>query len=203
MTKTIAIAPAHKNQMPNYISWLSKRGFKYHVLGPGDDASDFDMLLLTGGADVGQNIKRDNEEISWYRQARNNDIPVLGICRGLQIVNVIEGGTLIEDIKDKPEIRHTTDPEAIAKDGIRLDSSYHGVKYGNETFEVNSRHHQGISRIAKPLKSVATSIPDGLIEAAVHENGKTLLVQWHPERAEVHNTKAESVVLDWIKEQLK
>lgn len=198
--KTIGIAPAHKNQMGNYTSWLTKRGFNYQVLTIGVDASKYDMLLLTGGADIGQNLKRDSAEALWYKQMTNSKKPILGICRGLQLVNVLQGGTLIQDIEDKPTIKHTTDPIEIANEGIRIDSSYHDVTIGSKTFKVNSRHHQGIQKLGHNLKAIGHSI-DHLIEAAEGDN--TLLVQWHPERDEVYNTDAETFVLDWIKEKLK
>lgn len=198
--KTIGIAPAHKNQMGNYSSWLSKRGFKYQVLAIEDDASKYDMLLLTGGADIGQNLKRDSAEALWYKQMTNCKKPILGICRGLQLVNVLHDGTLIQDIEDTPSIKHTTDPISIANEGIRIDSSYHDVTIGSKTFKVNSRHHQGIQKLGHDLKAIGYSI-DNLIEAV--EGNNILLVQWHPERDEVYNTEAETFVLDWINEKLK
>lgn len=197
--KKIAIAQAHKNQMPNYLSWLDKRGFEYEILKDGSSVNgDHLCLLLTGGADIGQNIKRDNNEKQWYREAMKLDIPILGICRGLQLINVLRGGTLHEDVTSEP-IVHTVDAEKIAGNGIGLESSFHKVNTSSgNTFEANSRHHQGIKTFGKNLEITSKS-PDGLIESMIATDHNIFAVQWHPEREEVFNKPCEHFVLEWLK----
>ncbi len=111
-------------------------------------------------------------------------MPVLAICRGLQVVNVALGGTLFQDIYTQvcgPLDRHTqevisfdTDHEIDIVPGSRL----HGM-FGDR-IPVNSRHHQAIDRLGEGLVITARS-PDGIIEAAEHQTLPMDLVQWHPE----------------------
>jgi GMP synthase-like glutamine amidotransferase len=191
----IALSPAHKNQLINYVSWLEKRSFPYRVLKDGDSLENFTMLILTGGPDVGTGGRRDELEIAWLREAIGK-IPVLGICRGLQLSNVVMGGTLHQDLPED-KVKHTTNKVEIAgePDPI-LESSFHGISLSDgRTIVVNSRHHQGIEMLAPGLKSLATC-EDGLVEAA--EGDRILLVQWHPERPDVWGTDAERVVYEWV-----
>ena len=111
--------------------------------------------------------------------------------------NVILGGSLHKDLNSE-KIQHTTNKLEIAGEPRPLmESSFHEVVYGEETFRVNSRHHQGIDILAPSLKPLATCSVDGLLEMV--EGDKSLFVQWHPERSDVWGTRAESVVYDWIK----
>lgn len=160
-----------------------------------------DGLLLSGGGDVlperygGQphpkvgsvDTERDDLEISLVQMAARQDLPFLGICRGLQVVNVALGGTLYEDIAtqcDNP-LRHAYYPD------WPRDHRAHAVEAqpdsrlvqitGSQKFEVNSLHHQGLREVAPDLRAVAWA-PDGVVEAVElpgHPFG--LAVQWHPE----------------------
>lgn len=176
----------------------------------GEDLQDLfsrlDGLLLTGGADVdpllfngqphprvyGIDARRDAMEIALTRMAVENGKPFMGICRGIQVINVALGGTLLTDIADQKEqsLRHDWYP-GIARDylahqvTVTPQSQLAGI-LGGETFQVNSLHHQGILRLAPVLRSTAFA-PDGLIEAVElpgHAFG--LGVQWHPEWLQEH-----------------
>ena len=111
-------------------------------------------------------------------------LPVLAICRGLQVVNVALGGTLFQDIYTQvsgPVGRHTQDVISFDTDheiDIVPGSRLHGM-FGDR-IPVNSRHHQAIDRLGKGLAITARS-PDGIIEAAEHQTLPMDLVQWHPE----------------------
>lgn len=196
----IAIAPAHKNQLINYTTWLRKRNLPFMVLKEGDSVASCEMLLLCGGPDVGTVPDRDSREISWFTECYGR-IPILGICRGLQISNVILGGNLHEDLASD-RVTHTSSVNEIAGEPNKsLESSWHEViLYDGRKIRVNSRHHQGIKEIAPGLKPLAHCEEDGLLEMV--EGNMSLFVQWHPEREEVWGTEAEEIVYEWIKSQL-
>lgn len=171
---------------------------------------DFDGILFAGGEDIdptfyGEAAKyanvsasrdRDLLEFDVLDRARRAGLPVLGICRGSQMINVKFGGALYQDIKsdwtpeseptarlehkqpgDRTAATHSvmlTDPESL------LARAFHG------SFRVNSMHHQAIRRVGHGLKISARS-DDGLVEAIEAGEGPFLLaVQWHPEELTAH-----------------
>jgi putative glutamine amidotransferase len=169
---------------------------------PGDvPQGAFDGLLLGGGSDVaperyGQerlpnaalqlDEERDNTEFPLLDNALRDGAPVLGICRGLQVVNVGLGGTLIQDL---PSQR----PSDVVHDdsGKNRTNRIHSVKVlggtrlseiaGVVEIDVNSRHHQAVERPADGL-IVSAKGPDDVIEAIEASDGRWLVaVQWHPE----------------------
>ncbi|MGB9799311.1 MAG: gamma-glutamyl-gamma-aminobutyrate hydrolase family protein [Thermanaerothrix sp.] len=155
-----------------------------------------DGLLLTGGADVdpalfggqphpsvyGVDACRDATEIALVRMAVENGWPFLGICRGIQVINVALGGTLYTDLPDQlgTQVAHRSEEVGHL---VRIDPSSRLASVVNTAeLRVNSYHHQGIERLAPGLKAVGWA-PDGLIEAVeVPGHPFGLGVQWHPER---------------------
>ncbi|MFC4322186.1 gamma-glutamyl-gamma-aminobutyrate hydrolase family protein [Litchfieldia salsa] len=159
-----------------------------------------DGIILSGGEDVdpqfyqqdphpniGQTIpERDLSEIALVHYALEHNIPLLAICRGVQILNVALGGTLIQDIPTQCEapIKHSQTIQRN-KDShfvkVSLDSKLYQM-LGHTTVRVNSLHHQAIDRLAPTLKQTAVS-SDGIIEAVeyIHDSHFTVGVQWHPE----------------------
>ncbi len=130
--------------------------------------------------------ERDAFEIALTRAAIERDVPVLGICRGMQLINVALGGTLIQDL---PE--HFGHSEHRRVSGS-FDGSDHDVDVLDETLAMRvigasrhatkSHHHQGVERIGEGLRVSATSPFDGLVEAIeLPERSFVLGVQWHPE----------------------
>ncbi len=171
--------------------------------GSADEVLDgLDGLVLCGGDDVdpvaygavdqgGNHLGppgTDPWELSLARRAVDRGIPVLGICRGLQVLNVAFGGTLRQDIAvaDSPHPPTPADPEAVLAQRhpvtIVPGSRLAGV-YGVTERVVNTIHHQAVDRLGNGLEAVAWA-PDGLVEAveAVDPALDVLAVQWHPEK---------------------
>ena len=168
-----------------------------------------DGLLLSGGGDVspefyGEEIStdliamnplRDQLEIWMARRALCDDMPLLSICRGIQVLNVAAGGSLYQDIASEIPVarKHNCNPPAHASDYLAhvvqpqldtlLSSAIRGgdTSYPPTTLHVNSRHHQALKEIGEGLVAVAHS-PDGIIEAVESPTHRFILgVQWHPE----------------------
>lgn len=158
-----------------------------------------DGLILTGGADLhpsryGEDslprlgrVVRERDAFEWavLETALEAGKPVLGICRGFQLINVFFGGTLYQDIESQgaSAVRHwgKRPKEETVHEVHLLPGSHLNRAYGRETLLVNSFHHQALKTSGQGLRITATS-PDGLAEGLEGE-GKNLLlaVQWHPE----------------------
>jgi putative glutamine amidotransferase len=159
-----------------------------------------DGILMPGGTDVdperyGQknegltnkiDANRDTIEIALLGRAIERNIPTLAICRGMQILNVKQGGTLYQDVeKEMSAVVHHDNhnlprPTLSHKVSLVEGSLLHSTTGASE-IEVNSLHHQGINKLGKDLTVVATS-PDGLVEACEIKSHPFLVgVQWHPE----------------------
>ncbi|WP_156299354.1 gamma-glutamyl-gamma-aminobutyrate hydrolase family protein [Streptobacillus canis] len=161
-------------------------------------AEMIDGLLVTGGYDVtpslyGQDphkllgatlLKRDVFEMKLIKEVFRLGKPILGICRGLQLLNVTFGGTLYQDISqhEKEVIQHTQ------KTRFNLPSHFIQIEdvlkdmYGRDEIYVNSYHHQAIDKLADDFKVIAKA-SDGIIEAIKYKDNKNfiLALQWHPE----------------------
>jgi putative glutamine amidotransferase len=166
-----------------------------------DTLGRLDGVLLTGGGDIAPerygshphplvaevDKGRDQEEIQVFQDAVQAGLPVLGICRGLQVVNVALGGTLYEDILDQRPgaIQHEYSlkkPRTYLAHTVHLNGSGRLASIlGGPEIQVNSLHHQGIRRLAQGLQASAYA-PDDLVEAVeLPGPGFVLAVQWHPE----------------------
>jgi putative glutamine amidotransferase len=161
-------------------------------------------LLLTGGGDLRPDLYgepaqagfdaaeagRDEYEIELVRLATERNLPLLAICRGIQVLNVARGGTLVQDIAAQLQttIEHTVrEPRyAIAHDvwmaaDSRLQDLMRVRLEGSDVCPVNSRHHQSVKATGRGLVVTATA-PDGVIEAIEDPSQRFCLgVQWHPE----------------------
>ena len=190
----------------DYFSALEAAGFERGEIVPlgSRDAppADFDGLLLSGGEDVdpalyGQdpheklgrvNRRRDDQELGLIAAARRRGAPVFGICRGLQVLNVAYGGTLVQDLPAlRPSsIRHEVgSPRDFRAHEVTTTAGSFLTPAGASRLRVNSRHHQGIERLGAGLEACAHS-DDGLIEAvqavpAAGEGRPIFAVEWHPE----------------------
>jgi putative glutamine amidotransferase len=151
-----------------------------------------DGLLLPGGWDVDPSFygeKRDDKvqetdreldetELSMFRQARERQIPVLGICRGQQVINVAMGGTLVQHLEGH-EVRELG--RSHLAHAIEVDpSSELGRAAGADKVRVNSLHHQAIKRLGEGLHQSAQG-EDGTVEGVESDDGLIVAVQCHPE----------------------
>ena len=160
-----------------------------------------DGLVLSGGGDMDPHLfgedphpdlglvdgRRDHFELELCRGIREQGIPVLAICRGIQVLNVAYGGTVIQDIPAQVEgalghmqnaVRRTALGHAI---DIEPGSHLHEIAGGDRT-RVNSFHHQGVGRVPEGL-AITARAPDGIIEALEDPKHPWCVgVQWHPER---------------------
>ena len=142
-----------------------------------------DGFLFTGGQDVGSCPERDKLETLLLSKALQTDKAILGICRGLQFINVFLGGTLWQDLPSQhpSEIAHRQGkPYNAQTHKVVLNGGLKSL-LGQDTIDVNTLHHQAIKELGESLIPMATA-PDGIIEAALMENKRFVWgVQWHPE----------------------
>jgi putative glutamine amidotransferase len=204
MPPIIGITPCRR--LPDYEMSVRRAGGEPCVLQIDAAASlkKLDGLLLTGGGDVDParykaaphpkteppDAARDGFELELVRLALEGDVPILGVCRGMQIMNVAAGGTLIQDIPSEVNrpLGHQIDNPlyAIAHEvWVARDSALGAAmkeELGDgEVLQVNSRHHQAIEQMAPDFKVSATA-PDGVIEAIERPASRfCVAVQWHPE----------------------
>ena len=156
-----------------------------------------DALILSGGGDInplfggdepsprlrGINQKRDLPELMITRLAYNRQIPILGICRGIQALAVALGGKVAQDISIQANVKHSQDADrAEQTHSIKIaeDSILYSL-YGEEKIYVNSFHHQAVKDTGEKFRVVAKS-SDGIVEAMESSEYKSIIgVQWHPE----------------------
>jgi putative glutamine amidotransferase len=179
-----------------------------------------DGIVLSGGGDIdparyggtrhdamyGIDFDRDEFEIRLARRAARSRLPTLAICRGLQIVNVAMGGTLIEDI---PTELGSADHSRVGHEvfnghqHVRLEpSSRVAAVVGETDLEVNSIHHQAVRDLAPGFRAVGWA-DDGVVEAIEHEDGAwpLLAVQWHPEYLHDINDPASRALFNALVEE--
>ena len=202
----IAITPCSKQH--DYEEAVRRAGGDVRILdyatdAPADVVGQVDGILLPGGDDVLPSLYgapahatfeaaepgRDAYELELARRAADADVPLFAICRGIQVLNVARGGTLVQDIpselpdaiahqvRDTP---HTIAHDVWVSDGTLLQRLLRD-RTGEDTCPVNSRHHQSVQRVGDGLVVSATA-PDGVIEAVEDPSKRFCLgVQWHPE----------------------
>jgi putative glutamine amidotransferase len=155
-----------------------------------------DGLILTGGGDVnparygreceeltlGVSDSRDAMELALARRAIARRLPVLAICRGIQVLNVALGGTLVQDLVTAGRDDHRTTAAPPTRHEVQISpGSLLAEVMGVERLDVNSLHHQAVDDLGLGLQPSATA-PDGTVEAIeMDEPGWALGVQWHPE----------------------
>lgn len=220
----------------NYIRWLSGRD-KIEIITLSTDGmtkqpEHIDGLVLSGGTDIypgyyGSNNlvypfapksfdeKRDELEISLFHSAQQKHIPVLGVCRGFQLINCIYDGVLEQDIGETLNVVHKA---IVDENKIQRDKA-HGLNIGAGTllesfcgpgrFVVNSAHHQAVKKTGSDLKANCMA-DDGTIEGVewADPSGKPFLlaIQWHPERMykfQLENSPLSKTIRDKFIEAIK
>jgi putative glutamine amidotransferase len=195
------------SKLEDYVASIEQTGARVRVLevteSPRKVLSEVDGVLLTGGGDVdpvfyGEDRHpatedaepgRDEFELDLARRALSEDMPLLAICRGAQVLNVAAGGTLVQDIPTlvATEIAHSVkEPkdrrshDITVEDGTQLARAL-GAVTPSASCSVNSRHHQSVGRPGQGL-SVCARASDGVIEGIEKPDARFCIgVQWHPE----------------------
>lgn len=192
--------------LPGYMEGISQAGAIPFIFPFSSDEKELreltdlcDGFVLTGGHDVSPELygevplegmvlcckKRDDMEQIVFRLALKADKPVLGICRGIQFINVMLGGTLFQDIPSQHPSEtehHQKAPYDVPSHEVKItDKSPLMACLGTESISVNSCHHQAVRDLAPGL-SVMAMAPDGIVEAVCRPESRFLwAVQWHPE----------------------
>lgn len=228
----LAVTKSSGGVVSNYINWLKAVDADLEIVElSGLSAQEalraldgIDGLILSGGADVDPirykredlrpiceiDEERDIMEFALIARARELRLPVLGICRGMQILNIAYGGTLIADIPTQ----YTTTTEHRSNRAVKTDAK-HGVRFEPASYlfsdvlaaegEVNSAHHQCVGTLAPDFKPAAYAV-DGIIEALEwNETSRSqrpflFAVQWHPERLAYGNPMSLSIAKRFLRE---
>ncbi len=176
----------------SYATAVQRAGGLAFVLPPDPFATDdpdetldrLDALLLAGGADLGAHPDRDAYELALATRALERDMPFLGVCRGMQVMNVARGGTLIEHLPDMlGHEDHRATPGAFGDHDVRLvEGSLAARAAGEIVHATKSHHHQGVDVIGEGLQVTGWASMDDLPEAIEDPSRRFALgVQWHPE----------------------
>lgn len=164
--------------------------------------STCDALILPGGGDItpgfygqenhgsrGINTELDLLQIQALEYFIRTQKPILGICKGMQLINVYFGGTLIQDLPNSGE-HQTSEGDLMHSSTVTKDCVLSHL-YGNE-FTINSNHHQAVDKLGRHLRIVQMS-HDNVVEGIVHDTLPIIAVQWHPERLPFIQTKKASL----------
>ena len=199
------VALAGTESLTNYIDALKENDIEVIATLDVDEAIKCDGLLLPGGGDIdpvyyGEEMNGSDEPDRELDKAQRDILdafvkakkPILGICRGMQLINIYFGGSLHQDLVTRDI--HTR------KNGNDSIHSVKSVEEGNlfekfygKTFNINSAHHQGAKKLGKGLKEVLRS-EDGVCEAVIHEELPIIATQFHPERMSYKQRRDDAVV---------
>ncbi len=212
----IGVTTSNGSSASRYVASLESRGAQARVLTPErftsiEEAMDgVSGLLLTGGGDVdpalygealdgsmGIEPERDEMEMALFRYAIEEEMPTLGICRGMQLINVAMGGRLIQDLPGHtlPEFQ-----SAVHQVYVSPGSRFGAIIGAGAIYRTNSRHHQGLKEAqrAPSLMASAYHPEDGIVEALESPEHPWLLgVQCHPER-EDEVPKSFRKLFEWL-----
>ena len=198
----IGISSPNEQEAERYCEAISSRGYDHIVIGPAGGKTLPEHLhgvILTGGLDIGPNIygedtdpeadvrissERDEWEIPILKQALANNMPILGICRGMQLLNVVFGGKLIQDLSGHRNIEYPDDKSVFHQIYLSPGTKLAAIMGSGGFIRVNSQHHQGLGEAQKApsLLASAYSLDDGIIEAIESPNHDWVIgVQWHNE----------------------
>ncbi len=211
-----------ESKFDKYLKWLEYFDIKYIVLDFEKNEEDMlnlddcNGLVLTGGVDVYPELycdwdttetkgtykpERDGFELKLLEKSISRELPILGICRGLQLVNIFFRGSLIFDLEEIRKVNHrkiTSTEDRLHSINIPKNTLLHDL-IGTDTAMVTSSHHQAIDRVGEGLIVNAKS-DDGIVEGIEYEDKENkpflLGVQWHPERFKDFNEPASKNILN-------
>ena len=210
-----ALTLGREQDFPRYAKFITEAEGNPERIEYSKDLDNYDVLVLSGGVDMGiesgaygdqtgdlpigdVNDDRDKLELSLLKKAEESKMPVLGICRGLQVMNVFLGGTLW------PDIGQGSFDRELHRDGEGgvppVGDVPHWVKMEGKEFEVTSQHHQGVRKLGHGLQIISKS-SDGMIEAVKHERLPWFAVQWHPERTDEGLGRA--LPREWLRQKFQ
>ncbi|GAA4802445.1 hypothetical protein GCM10023231_34260 [Olivibacter ginsenosidimutans] len=212
MPKNIKIGMTDGRMYGLYANWIQGKDTSIEIVRLGYALDNFEAvtqchaLVFTGGEDVHPNYyqhidylpycepkdfdeRRDAFEWKLLQYAEQQNVPILGICRGLQLINVYHGGTLIPDLPTWGKFNHAKLPNGkLREHAVCVDAHSQLARIVEETQgHINSLHHQSVDKVGRNLVASAVTL-DGVIEAVEWKDAQNkpflLLVQWHPERME-------------------
>ena len=201
MVKILLLA---KFQQENYARAVEACGAQAVVKYLPDEDIDYDGMIFCGGSDVhpkyyGQAVngsvemdeERDRTEIALMKKFLQTGKPIFGICRGMQLLNVVLGGTLIQHLSNVDEHRAEKEDDII-HEVVATENSLFAQLYG-ERFYVNSFHHQALGKIADGLVVTLRSADGKIVEGCEHAQKPYFGVQWHPERMCVDMQRSDTI----------
>lgn len=210
-----------KYQLPaEYIAAVRRAGGVPVLLPPGEQDSRvyldlIDGIIFTGGGDLDPNLyneahhpeiynldmARDHSELEMAREVLTRAMPCMGICRGMQVLNVVLGGTLHQHLSDHygEGIAHRQPERKPIPHHVNINPDSHlATVLGGDVLDISSWHHQAIKDLGESLKVVA-SAEDGVIEAVEDSNKPwLLLLQWHPELMAEHCSRQQNLFNELI-----
>ena len=208
------VALAGTESLTNYIDALKENDIEVIATLDVDEAIKCDGLLLPGGGDIdpvyyGEEMNGSDEPDRELDKAQRDILdafvkakkPILGICRGMQLINIYFGGSLHQDLVTRDIHTRKNDNDSIHSVKSVEEGNLFEKFYG-ETFNINSAHHQGTKKLGKGLKEVLRS-EDGVCEAVIHEELPIIATQFHPERMSYKQRRDDAVVGEEIFEYFK
>ena len=199
------VALAGTESLTNYIDALKENDIEVIATIDVDEAIKCDGLLLPGGGDIdpvyyGEEMNGSDEPDREIDKAQRDILdafvkakkPILGICRGMQLINIYFGGSLHQDIVTRDIHTRKNDNDSIHSVKSVEEGNLFEKFYG-KTFNINSAHHQGTKKLGKGLKEVLRS-EDGVCEAVIHEELPIIATQFHPERMSYKQRRDDTVV---------
>lgn len=194
-----------KKDTGNYEAFLSRQGQSHLTSLSISDLSTCQGLVFPGGGDItpaffGErdrgsrsiDTELDILQLQALEYGVQRRIPILGICKGMQIINVGLGGSIIQDMPTADLHRYLGADQY--HEAVNFPGSFLYRLYG-ETMVVNSAHHQGLGKLGKGLQVISRCPLDQCIEAICHESLPIIGVQWHPERLDPARTDVTGAVL--------
>lgn len=185
-----------------------------------EQISNVDGLILSGGHDIDPRLygeesqqkigmiwpERDQFDMRLLTGAEESHLPILGICRGAQLINVVHGGSLYQDLSYREEqtLKHNQGhtPTLATQTADLSTGSYLARLFDKREIAVNSFHHQLIKNLGKGL-TIAAQAKDGVVEAFENEDASIIGVQWHPEMLHRNVKMMNKLFADLIRKAMK